>query len=90
MVAALEALELLLREGSVEPEAMAAWRQGFDAALATAERGAGWADTTARARALAGQLDGAIKILADQRDDLRKGMDLQAQGVRALRGYRPS
>lgn len=90
VVAALEAMEQLLRGGFVEPEILAAWQQQFDAALASAERGTGWSPIVARARDLAGRLDAAAELLASQRDQLRKELDLQAQGARALKGYRPS
>lgn len=90
VVSALDAMEQLLLGDFMEPELIIAWRQRFDAAVATAERGAGWPGIAARARELSGRLDTATKILSAQRDELRKELDLQAQGTRALKGYKPS
>ena len=90
VISALDAMERLLQSAPVEPETLAAWQQRFEAALATAERGDGWPDIVARAHGLSGQLDSAANILSRQRDGLRKELGLQAQGVRALKGYRPA
>jgi hypothetical protein len=90
LVSALDAMDQLIRDGLVEPEVILQWRQRFDAALATAERGAGWSQIVARAHDLSATLDIAVKTLSDQRDQIRKELDLQAQGARALKGYKPS
>jgi len=90
LVAALDAMELLLQGGALEPEVVAAWQERFDTALASADRGPGWASLVTRAHALATRVDAAALPLAEQRDQMRKELALQAQGVRALRGYRPT
>lgn len=90
LVTLLDAMDQLLRESLPEPEAILAWRERFDAALLTAERGPGWAGIVARAHALAQKLDLTAKDLSEQRDQLRKELNLQAQGARALKGYKPS
>ena len=90
VVSALDALELLLEGGSLDGEAIALWREGFDTAVAGAERGSGWPGTVARAHALSGRLDAVAKIYSAQKDELRKELDLHAQGARALKGYKPS
>ena len=83
-------MEQLLQSAPVGPDALTAWQQSFEAALATAERGDGWPDIVARAHKLSGQLNSAANILSKQMDGLRKELGLQAQGVRALKGYRPA
>jgi uncharacterized protein (DUF2342 family) len=90
VAAALEAMEQLIHQNVVEPDAIAAWRQRFDQALVTAERGVGWSDIVVRAHELSGKLDAVATTLAARRDEIRKELDLQAQGVRALKGYKPS
>lgn len=87
---ALDAVEKLLRGDSIDPENLAAWQRGFEAALSTATRGVEWSDIVARAHALSKQLDAAANLLSAQRDVLRKELGLQSQGARALKGYRPS
>jgi hypothetical protein len=90
VVSALEAMEQLLHDDSVEPEAIAAWQKRFDAALVSAERGPGWDTIVARANKLAARLDAVTLILSEQRDQMRKELDHQAQGARALKGYKPA
>jgi len=89
VVAALDAMERLLHEGITEPEAILDWRKRFETALAAAEHGPGWPGIVARAHALSERLESAARSLSEQRDQLRKEMDLHAQGARALRGYKP-
>lgn len=82
-------MEQMLQGEPMDAEAIAAWRQRYAAALATAEKGEGWSETTARARGLAEQLHAAVKVLSLRKAALQKAQGLQAQGARALKGYRP-
>jgi len=89
VVAALDALELLLQGVPVEAEAIRSWRVSFDQALASAEHGSGWPAIASRAHALATRLDAAAADLSAQQGLLRREMNLHSQGARALRGYKP-
>jgi hypothetical protein len=86
----LDDLETLLQSDEVDGEAIAAWRQRFDAAVATAERGPGWPEIVTRSRTLATRLDQAADRLSLERDRIRRELELQGQGARALKGYKPS
>ncbi len=88
VVLALDALEQLLQGELPEPEAIAAWREGFDQAVLSASRGPGWAAIVTRAHALSKSLDARAEALAEQRDLLRRELNLQGQGARALKGYK--
>lgn len=90
LAALLDELERLLQQEAPEPEALEGWRRSFDAALPSAERGPGWEGIVARCRALAGRLDAGANQLAKQAEDLRRELERQDQGTRALKGYRPS
>lgn len=91
VLAALEAMErLLLRQDPVEPEMFTDWRKTFDEAVATAERGPGWAEVVARAHLLAKKMDAAAETLSVRRNELRLELSLQSQGARALQAYKPS
>lgn len=85
---ALDALEQLLQGELVEPEAIAAWREGFDQAMLSASRGPGWVEIATRAHALSKSLDARAEAFAEQRDLLRRELNLQGQGARALKGYK--
>ncbi len=88
VVFALDALEQLLQGDFLEPDAIAAWRGGFDQAVLSATRGPEWAAIVARAHALAKNLDARTEALVAQRELLRRELDLQGQGARALKGYK--
>lgn len=91
VAAALEAMERMLRQsGQLDSKALVEWRKGFDAALATAERGPGWGEIVARAHALAGLMDAAAVGLTAEKNTLLRRMKLQATGTRALKAYRPA
>lgn len=91
VVAALEAMEQLLLQGeSVEPQAFTDWRKRFDDAVATAERGPGWAEIVTRAHLLAKKAATTAEALSVHRDELRTELNLQSQGARALQAYKPS
>lgn len=88
VVLALDALEQLLQGELLEPEAISAWREGFDLAVHTASRGPDWAGVVTRAHALSKKLDARTGALVEQRELLRKELNLQGQGARALKGYK--
>jgi hypothetical protein len=86
---ALDALAELLHSKPLKAEDLRAWRQRYDAAMATAERGKDWSAIEIRIHELPGKLDAAAETLSVEQESLRKQMLLQAQGARALKGYRP-
>ena len=88
LIRCLDELEQVLEGNALEPEDIAAWQARFDAACAEADRGTGWVGIVNRAHALATRIDMRTGALVEQRDQIRKELDLQAQGARALRGYR--
>lgn len=90
LICSLDALERLLQNDSLEPEIISAWREQFDAALASADRGQEWPRIVTRAHGLSARLDTTTKILSAQREQMAKELGLQALGARALKGYKPS
>jgi hypothetical protein len=90
LVHSLEELEHLLLGNALEAETIAVWRKQFDAALASVDRGPGWPQIVTRAHELATKLDARTKVLSAKRDQMGKELGLQAQGARALKGYKPA
>lgn len=90
VVRALDDMERMLREKDLEGERVAAWREEFEAAKASAEQGADWAAIMARARSLGKQVDAVVAEMERERDAIRRELDLQARGGRALKSYKPS
>ena len=86
---ALDAVEELLRSKPLKAEDLRAWRQRYDAAMATTERGKDWSAIEIRIHDLPGKLEAAAGTLSAEQENLRKQLILQAQGARALKGYRP-
>jgi hypothetical protein len=89
VLAAIEQMEAWMREPEQMPgpDRLAEWNREFTDAVAVAERGPGWPGLLARAQALAGSLGGRTALLSAERDELRKSLDAQALGGRALKGY---
>lgn len=87
--AELEILETWARQPDMpaDPAFLAEWNRRFQAAAATAERGAGWEALVARAHRLAGEVTARQAGLEARRDAVRAELEFQAQGTRALRGY---
>jgi hypothetical protein len=86
---ALDVFEAWVSDPAWEPdaEALATWEAGFKAVVATAERGAGWADLIERAHALGAQMEQRTEPYALQLAELHKALQAQELGRRALRGY---
>lgn len=89
---AFDALEVLLAgtEENPDPQAVAAWHEGFKRALATAERGPQWPALQARGRSLGTRLDQQVAILRALQESVKQEMDSQSTGRRALSAYAPS
>lgn len=89
VLAAIERMESWMRDPdeALDPDRLAEWNREFTAALAAAERGPQWPDLLSRAHALAGSLGGRTALLSAEREELRKALDAQALGGRALKGY---
>lgn len=73
-----------------DPEALARWDAGFQAALTQAAKGPDWQDLMARAHAAGRQLETRAMRLAELRDQVKAELDAQERGNRALMGYRAS
>lgn len=87
--AALRQLEGWLADGStpLDGSLLEAWNRDFNAALAGAERGPGWEETLAMARGLGQQVQARQHELEGQREAIRRELQQQLQGSRALKGY---
>jgi hypothetical protein len=86
----IEEMEALLLDEATPPaaEALDRWQRAFEAEAAGAERGPGWPGLVQRAHALAGRIDVRIGALNLQKAAIRKELEDQATGQRALKGYR--
>ena len=89
LIRVLDDLERLLQGDLLEAGAVASWREQFEVALASADRGPDWPGIVTRAHELSAKLDTRTKALSEQRDKMGKELGLQAQGARALKGYKP-
>jgi hypothetical protein len=90
VVQALDDMERMLEVQDLSTSTLAAWQKRYDAAIASAERGSGWAEIAQRSRHLSRRLDLAlVGLLADQ-EAVRKRLHLITVGRRALRGYAPA
>jgi len=87
--AVIEQMEAWIGDPSWEPdpESLAQWNAGFQAAVAQAEKGAGWPDLVARAHAVSQHLEARMIRLVQLRDEMRAELGAQERGNRALRGY---
>lgn len=87
--AAIEQMEVWLGEPSWDPtpEELALWHASFKTAMAEAEKGAGWPELIARAHAAGKLLEARSDAVAAERDRIRKELESQDRGSRALKGY---
>ncbi|NTW85108.1 MAG: hypothetical protein HGB30_02980 [Holophagaceae bacterium] len=87
--AAIEQMEAWLADASWEPNAdtLAQWDTEFQAALAEAEKASGWPELRDRAHAAGHQLEARRVVLAAALDQVRRELEVQERGVRALKGY---
>ncbi len=88
----LDEMEQVLAQDPFPMDAAAieAWRIRFAEAVASADRGPGWALLVDRAHGIGKRVQTILEDLTLQRDQLRLELDQHAQGSRALRAYRPS
>lgn len=86
---AIEQMEAWVADPAWEPdpEVLARWNEGFQAALAGAEKGEGWPDLVARAHAVGALVEARVRHLSHLRDEVRAELDSQERGHRALKGY---
>jgi len=87
---ALDAMERMLQDGVLTAGTLKLWQERFDAAMASAQRGLGWAEIAERAHSLGRRVDLALAGVLADRDAIRKEMRLMAMGKRALKGYTPA
>lgn len=87
----LDAMEALLNQVPfpLDPEGIEAWQAAFEAAVASAERGARWPVIQDRAREVHARLMVRLQALEAERDEVRRELTRGAQGTRALKGYAP-
>lgn len=87
----IEEMETLLETDAPapDPERVAEWHRLFLAACASAERGPGWPGIVQRAHTIAGRVGDLVTALSVQRDGLKREMETQAMGQRALKAYKP-
>lgn len=85
----LERMEAWLDDPSWEPEAalLDAWQSDFDAAVAGAERSEGWMSLVHRAHEAGRRLESRMQEVAAEAERLRRRLESQDRGVRALKGY---
>jgi hypothetical protein len=89
---AFDALEVLLVRASEDPdpEAVASWHETFKAALATADRGPQWSALKARGRAMEVKLNQTVAVLRTLQEAVKREIDTQGAGRRALSAYNPA
>ena len=87
--AAIEQMEGWMADPTWEPdpELLAQWNAGFQAALAQAKKTEGWLDLVARAHTVGARVEARVSQLAQVRDGVKAELDAQDRGNRALRGY---
>jgi hypothetical protein len=87
--AAIEQMEAWLADTTWEPDAytLAQWDTEFQAVLAQAEKGPGWAELRDRAHVAGHRLEARRAVLAAALDELRRELEVQERGNRALKGY---
>ena len=87
--AAIEQMEAWLADPAWEPDpdALATWNAGYTEAFSRAERGPGWPELVARARAAGASLDARAARMAQTRDAVKAQLEQLDRGHRALLGY---
>ena len=90
VILALDVVEHLLQTGDLANGTLAAWQARFDAAMATAERGPGWAMIAQRSHLLGRRMDLALAGAMAERDTIQRELRVLARGGRALQGYKPA
>lgn len=87
----VEEMERLLEAdpGNLDGDLIAGWHERFLVACGSAERGPAWAGTVLRAKAVADRVESLVQVLSRQKDLLKKEMEAQAVGQRALKAYKP-
>jgi hypothetical protein len=90
VIEALDAMEWILESKDVSARTFAAWQTQWNAAIASAERGPGWAEIAQRARLMSKRVDLAMVGVMADRDAVSKKLHQIAAGRRALKGYAPA
>jgi flagellar hook-associated protein FlgK len=89
LLRSMEVMEAWLNhpESMPDAETLAGWNRQFQTAVEQAERGPGWAELVSRAHALGERVQRCTGQLAAQRDAVKRELDSQGRGERALKGY---
>jgi len=87
----VEEMERLLESdpATLDEDLIAGWHERFLSACASAEKGPAWPGTVRRAQATAQRVDALVAVLSRQKDALKKEMEAQVVGRRALKAYKP-
>jgi hypothetical protein len=88
----IDEMEILLKDEGLplDPDRLMEWQQRFSQAIATAERGEQWKTVTGRAQAVNALLEHRLSALVSQRDSIKRELEGQAVGQRALKAYSPN
>lgn len=73
---------------SMDPGAIQDWQRRFQVAVASAERGPEWPGIVQKAQLIQGALERTLAQVIAKRDDIKREMETQAKGNRALNAYR--
>jgi len=87
--AAIEQMEAWTADPAWEPdpEALAQWNAGFQAALAQVDKTKDWSELAARAHAAGERLQAHLTRVGKLRDGVKAELDAIDTGNRALKGY---
>jgi hypothetical protein len=83
----LEMEKYLKDTEALDLDYVSGWNQRFGAARDAAERGPGWQETVERAHALGEVIQKRIGGLGFEQEQLKRELNVQALGQRALKGY---
>ena len=89
VIQVLDAMERMLQEHDLSASSLTPWQARFDAAMASAERGPGWAQIAQRSRLQGRRVESELAGALADRDAIQKELRLVATGNRALKGYLP-
>ncbi len=85
----IEEMDVLLQSElpDLGPQVLEDWQLRLEAALATAERGTAWPRIVEHAHATAQRVFGAVGELGRLKDEVKRELDQQVVGSRALKAY---
>lgn len=89
VLAAIEQMEGWMDDpnSDLEPDVLAQWNEGFQAALAQADKTDGWPDLVVRAHAVGERVKARTAQMIVLQKRVKAELDSQESGNRALKGY---